>query len=132
MMAISIINVLPTQVLAWKCPHEVLYKQKPNYEKFHIFGSLFYYKILPSLAKLEARAHRSIFLGFTLGKKGFKLYDLEAHKLITSRDIEFFEEIFPYKENKKLLPIIETTDQAVQDTHIQQESPSYSKSEGNS
>lgn len=36
------------------------------------------------------------FWGFSVGTKGYKVYDLEAKQYILSRDVIFYEEKFPY------------------------------------
>uniref|UniRef100_A0A803MNF7 Retrotransposon Copia-like N-terminal domain-containing protein n=1 Tax=Chenopodium quinoa TaxID=63459 RepID=A0A803MNF7_CHEQI len=35
--------------------------------------------------------------GYPYGQKGYKLYDLEDKKVILSRDVRFFEDVFPFK-----------------------------------
>ena len=37
------------------------------------------------------------FLGYPLGQKAYKLYDLETHHVFTSRDVVSHEGIFPYE-----------------------------------
>ena len=50
--------------------------------------------------KLDAKAHRAIFVGYPPGVKGYKLYDLEKKKFIVSRNIQFFEENFDHCDEK--------------------------------
>ena len=49
--------------------------------------------------KLDAKAHRAIFVGYPPGVKGYKLYDLEK-KFIVSRNVQFFEENFDHSDKK--------------------------------
>ncbi|XP_076887331.1 uncharacterized protein LOC143537442 [Bidens hawaiensis] len=42
-----------------------------------------------------------VFLGYPLGKKAYRLYDLDTHKIIISRDVIFFEALFPSITNSK-------------------------------
>lgn len=39
-----------------------------------------------------------MFLGYPQGKKGWKLYDLNTQQVFVSRDVMFFEHVFPYYE----------------------------------
>ena len=50
------------------------------------------------------RSQKCIFLGYHLGMKGWKVYDLETHEIFISRGIVLHEEIFPYasKDVKQL------------------------------
>jgi hypothetical protein len=47
--------------------------------------------------KFASRAKHCVFLGYPVGQKAYKLYNLTIHKFFTSRDIVFHEHIFPYK-----------------------------------
>ena len=38
----------------------------------------------------------SIFIGYPVGHKAYKLFDLSTKKVFTSRDVKFHEDIFPY------------------------------------
>ena len=46
--------------------------------------------------KLDAKAHKAIFVGCLPGVKGYKLYDLEKKKFVVSRDVQFFEDNFDH------------------------------------
>jgi len=39
---------------------------------------------------------KDIFCGYPFGKKGLKVYDIEARDMFVSHDVIFCEEIFPF------------------------------------
>ena len=54
--------------------------------------------------KLDAKAHKAIFVGYPPSVKGYKLYDLEKKKkFVVSRDVHFFEDNFDhFKEGPRV------------------------------
>ena len=97
LMATHIINRLPTSVLQWKSPYELLYKQIPTYDFFKVFGCLCYAtNTLPHKDKFAPRANRCCFIGYSQGQKAFKLYDLSSKTIFVSRDVFFLEHLFPF------------------------------------
>lgn len=96
MIAVYIINRLPTPVLANKAPNEILYNQPVDYDSMKAFGCL----VLASnsankMDKFTARAVPCVFLGYPPGQKGYKLLDLSTKQVFVSRDTVFHETIFP-------------------------------------
>ncbi|KAL0345271.1 UNVERIFIED_CONTAM: Retrovirus-related Pol polyprotein from transposon RE1 [Sesamum radiatum] len=103
--ATYIINRLPTHVLNWKSPFEVLRKRTPEYTHMRVFGSLcFATNVQPHKRKFDYRAIKAVFLGYATGQKGYRLYDFNTHSLIVSRDVVFHEDVFPYAQ-KQLDPV---------------------------
>ncbi|KAG6429623.1 hypothetical protein SASPL_107675 [Salvia splendens] len=81
-----------------KTPLEV-WSSKPatDYDSLHIFGSIAYYHVTES--KLDPRAKKALFMGFSAGVKGYRLWCLESKKTIVSRDVTFDESSMLNKVN---------------------------------
>ncbi|KAL2247408.1 UNVERIFIED_CONTAM: Retrovirus-related Pol polyprotein from transposon RE1 [Sesamum indicum] len=95
--ATHIINRLPSPSLHWKSPSEILHNRPSSYANLKTFGCLcFVSNVTPYKNKFDQRAFRCIFIGYIPGQKGYKLYDLDNHVVLVSRDVVFHEHIFPY------------------------------------
>ena len=90
MYASHLINRLPSVALNGKTPLEV-WSGKPinDCDTLHVFGSTSYYHVKES--KLDPRAKKALFMGVTLGVKGYRLWCLSSKKIISSRDVTFDE-----------------------------------------
>ena len=44
--------------------------------------------------KLDPKSIKAVFLGYPLGMKGYKLYDLSSKRFIRSRNVLFYEQKF--------------------------------------
>ena len=93
MYASHIINHLPAATNEGKIPLKV-WSRSPatNYDSLRIFGCPVYYHVKDS--KLDPRAKKAIFMGFSSGVKGYKLWCIETKKIIHSRDVTFNESEF--------------------------------------
>lgn len=115
LMATYILNRLPSPVIKWKTPYELIFNKFPDYTSLKIFGCLCYAtNTKPHKHKFETRAHKCIFLGFSPGQKSYKLYNLDSKQVMVSKDVIFYESVYPYKlindrrkEDELPLPIIE-------------------------
>lgn len=92
--AAYIINQLPFKAINNKTPYEILYNQKPDYEHLKVFGCAYYRSIETSEDKFKVRGRPELFLGYPMGTKGYKVYDIENRKVIVSRNVKFVEPIF--------------------------------------
>ncbi|CAN1833819.1 Retrovirus-related Pol polyprotein from transposon TNT 1-94 [Linum perenne] len=95
--AVFLINRVPSPVLKNKTPFEILYHKPPALEDLKVFGSLcFATTITAQRTKFDSRARKGIFIGYTPGIKGYKIYDLITHSTFVSRDVIFYESVFPF------------------------------------
>lgn len=88
--ATYLINKLPTKVLSWKTPYEVMFGEASDYSGLRNFGCLCYaYNMNIHKDKFDSRARKCIFIGYPSGQKAYKLYDLENHTTLVSRDVVY-------------------------------------------
>ncbi|KAL0397063.1 UNVERIFIED_CONTAM: Retrovirus-related Pol polyprotein from transposon TNT 1-94 [Sesamum calycinum] len=103
--AAYLINRTPTKVLGWKTPYEKLYGKDPQYIHLRTFGSLCYATDLtPHKSKFHSRALRCILIGYAMHQKAYKLFDLDNQTVLFSRDVHFYEGVFPYSSTQLITP----------------------------
>ncbi|KAI9199191.1 hypothetical protein LWI28_029090 [Acer negundo] len=84
------VNRLPASALDGKTPKEVWSGQPiSDYDRLYIFGCPAYFHVTES--KLDPRAKKAMFVSFSEGVKGFRLWNSESKKIILSRDVTFDE-----------------------------------------
>lgn len=72
----------------------------PNLDDLRVFGCVGY--VHQNKGKLRAKAAKCMFVGFTEGVKGYKMWHPIEMKFIIKRDVTFKEkEMFMQKEEKK-------------------------------
>ena len=100
---VFLINRLPTSVLKGKSPFEMIYKCLPKFENLRVFGCLCFSVKQNISDKFVERSEKCIFIGYSNEKKGYKLYNLDKSSVFFSRDVVFYEDVFPYKMKKDLI-----------------------------
>ncbi|MCO5577734.1 hypothetical protein L7F22_031566 [Adiantum nelumboides] len=85
-------NQTPTVAIHEISPYERLYGIKPTVFYMKVFGCVCYVHV-PNEArkKMEPKAMKCIFLGYPIGKKGYKCYDPTIRQVYVSRDVRFCE-----------------------------------------
>ena len=85
-------NRSPTSALVGKTPMEVWFGKKPSIRHLCVFGCEAYAHIPKEKRfKLENKAVKCIFIGYSVGVKGYKLWDLVTSKVLHSRNVIFRE-----------------------------------------
>lgn len=97
--ATYITNRLPSHLLGNKTPYEVLHTALPDYTHMKCFGC---FVVMASNEKtnhdkMNPRGLPCVFLGYPQTQRGYKLLDLRTNKLFVSRNVKFYETIYPYK-----------------------------------
>jgi hypothetical protein len=98
--AVHIINRLPSSVLSFKTPFELLYSKPHSFSHIRVFGCLAYATNVHPSHKFDFHSMPSIFIGYPTGQKAYKLFDLSFKKIFISRDVRYHEHIFPYASIK--------------------------------
>lgn len=92
-----LINKIPTPVLGWKSPYEVLMGKKLVYDHLGVFGNrCFVYNCDRGKDKFDPKGRKCVFIRHLYAQKVYKVYDLESHKTLVSRDVVFQEDVFPF------------------------------------
>ncbi|KAJ0523146.1 putative RNA-directed DNA polymerase [Helianthus annuus] len=98
--AVYIINRLPSSVLNGKSPYELMFSFKPSLSHFRNFGCLCFSTILNESDKFAYHADKCVLIGYSNVKKGYKLLSLDTNKVFYSRDVKFYESVYPFKSKQ--------------------------------
>ena len=91
--AFYLLNRCPTRSVLGKTPQEAWTRRKPSIGHLRVFGCICYAHVPDVLRKkLDDKAEKCIFLGYSQMTKGYKLYNPVSRKVIISRDVTFDEQ----------------------------------------
>lgn len=75
-----------------------MFNHKPHLEYLRSFGCLCHVSTSSvGRDKIMPRSTSCVFLGYQIGKKGYKCLDIQTKEILISRDVKFFENIYPLK-----------------------------------
>ena len=84
---------MPSSVLRGGISHNVLYPDKSLFPlPPHVFVCVAFVHVLtPGHDKLDPRATKCVFVGYSSTQKGYKWWNPQSRKYVVSADITFFE-----------------------------------------
>nr|GEV69815.1 ribonuclease H-like domain-containing protein [Tanacetum cinerariifolium] len=88
---------LPSPVLNEKSHFDLVLNIKPALKHLRVFGYLCFATVLNSHDKFGSRDEKCVLVGYASFKKGYKLFSLERKQFVYSKDVKFFEKVFPFK-----------------------------------
>ena len=91
-----IINMLPTPLLNYKTPYELLLGHPPTYDHMRIFGCL---SFAATSHRQQDISNKGITLYFLRVLKGYKLLELQSNTIMVSKDVKFEKNIFPFHKD---------------------------------
>ena len=90
--AVYIMNRTPTTVAHDVTPEEKFTGVKLDLSHLKVFGCIAYVHVPDELhTKLDPKAEKCVFIGYSLEQKGYRCYNPLTHKLRVSRDVVFDE-----------------------------------------
>ena len=90
--AVFLLNWCLTKAVSRRIPNESWSDHKSEVSFLQIFGCIAYSHIpREKRKKIDDKNKKCIFIGYSDGTKGYKLYNPETRKLIMSRDVQFLE-----------------------------------------
>ena len=92
MWANHVLNCAPTKVLKIIMPFEAWHGKNPSVDYFCVFGCVSYAHVPKEFChKLDDKAVKCIFVGYSAESKGYRLYNPTTRKIFVSRDVIFSE-----------------------------------------
>ena len=99
-MAAYLINLLPSKVLSYQSPIQLLFHKALNYTHLRIFGCLCFPSLRPYMTnKLSYRSTPCVFLGYALSHKGHLCHDTKTDRFYISWHVIFHENTFPFQSS---------------------------------
>ena len=96
--AVHVRNRSITSASGSKTPHELFFGRRPDVAHFRTWGCLAYMHIpAEQRSKLDHKSLRTVFVGYEINTKGYRLFDPVKRRIHVSRDVVFDESIMWYK-----------------------------------
>lgn len=92
-----LINRIPSSFLGFLSPYEKLFHKPPVYTHLRVFGCLAHMSV-HSPYRLSPRALHTVFIGYPMTQKGYRLYDPVTRQFHISRHVVFTENQFPFAQ----------------------------------
>ena len=90
--AVYTINRCPSPIVQNQTPYDLLFGSSPSYDSLRVFGCVCFVFLQDHVRnKLQSRSRLCYFLGYGIGKKGYRCYDLIRKRLRVSRHVVFWE-----------------------------------------
>lgn len=106
--AVYLLNMCPVKSVHGKTSEEAWSGKRPNLSHLKVFSCVAYAYIPDQLRKkLDDKAEKCIFIGYSEETKAYKLYNSDTQTMIISRDVNFDEKgTWDWSEKKKeLFPV---------------------------
>jgi len=98
---VYIMNGTPTTAVHGMTPEEKFTCKKPGVSHFRVFGCIPYVHVPDEKrSKLDPKAEKCIFIGYSLEEKGYRCFNSSIQKLQVSRDVVFDEMVSWYSPLK--------------------------------
>ena len=89
---VYIMNMTPTIAIHDVTLEEKYTRKKPDVSHLKVFGCISYVHVPDEVhTKMDPKAEKCIFIGYSLEKKGYRCYNLATRQLRVSKDVVFDE-----------------------------------------
>jgi hypothetical protein len=96
-IVVYIMNRTPTTIVHGMTPEEKFTGKKPNVSHLRMFSCIAYVHVPDEKrSKLNPKAKKCIFIGYSLDQKGYRCFNISIRKLQVSRDVVFDEMVHWY------------------------------------
>ena len=100
--ATHLINRRPCRATGSTTPFQLLFGTVPSYSELRVFGCRCFPNMIATAShKLAARSIACVFIGYPADHRGYRCYDPESRRVITSRHVVFDEDVFPFRDATK-------------------------------